>query len=299
MNTIAFIGLGNMGGPMAQNLATKGREVKGFDLSAAACEAVSRAGVVIVDSPEAAVENADVVVTMLPTGQHVLGVWSQLLPKARRGALFIDSSTIDVQSARQAHSLVKQHGGVALDAPVSGGVAGARDATLTFMVGGTEEAFALGKPILELLGRRIVHCGGPGAGQATKICNNMITGISMIAVSEAFALAERLGIAHEALFEVASTSSGQCWALTSYCPVPGLVPKSPANNDYKPGFATALMLKDLRLAQEVALSVGATTPLGATATQIYSMFASAGHGGEDFSGIVRFLRDGTHSGTAD
>jgi 3-hydroxyisobutyrate dehydrogenase len=202
----------------------------------------------------------------------------------------IDCSTIDVDSARQAHALAGKAGLASVDAPVSGGVGGAKAATLTFMAGGSENAFAAAKPILEAMGKKIVHCGEAGAGQAAKICNNMILGISMIGVSEAFALAEKLGLSHQALFDVASTSSGQCWSLTSYCPVPGPVPTSPANNDYKPGFAAALMLKDLRLSQEAAKAAGAATPLGAHAEAIYSAFEQAGHGGVDFSGIIRHVR---------
>jgi len=195
-----------------------------------------------------------------------------------------------VESAKQAHALAAKHGMASVDAPVSGGTGGAKGATLTFMCGGEPKAFAAAKSVLEAMGKRIVHCGGAGAGQAAKICNNMILGISMIAVSEAFALGEKLGLSHQALFDVASTSSGQCWSLTTYCPVPGPVPTSPANNDYKPGFATALMLKDLRLSQEASSAAGAATPLGKHAEQIYEAFEQAGHGGVDFSGIVEHIR---------
>jgi 3-hydroxyisobutyrate dehydrogenase len=212
-------------------------------------------------------------------------------PRARQGTLFIDCSTIDVASARKAHALAAANGIATLDAPVSGGVGGAKAATLTFMVGGTEHAFARGKPILEHMGKRVVHCGEAGNGQAAKICNNMILGASMIAVSEAFVLGEKLGLSHQALFDVASASSGQCWSLTSYCPVPGPVPASPANNNYKPGFAAALMLKDLKLAREAAESVKAKTALGAHAAQIYEMFAQQGHADRDFSGIINFVRE--------
>ena len=206
------------------------------------------------------------------------------------GALIIDCSTIDVESAKQAHALAAKHGVGSVDAPVSGGTGGARGATLTFMCGGEEKAFAAAKPVLEKMGKKIVHCGGAGAGQAAKICNNMILGISMIAVSEAFALAEKLGLSHQALFDVASTSSGQCWSLTSYCPVPGPVPTSPANNDYRPGFASALMVKDLTLAQDAATAAGAATPLGKHAQEIYRAFDAAGSGGVDFSGIIEHVR---------
>jgi 3-hydroxyisobutyrate dehydrogenase len=207
-----------------------------------------------------------------------------------KGALIIDCSTIDVGSAKQAHALAAKHGVGSIDAPVSGGTGGAKGATLTFMCGGDEKAFATAKPVLEKMGKKIVHCGGAGAGQAAKICNNMILGVSMIVVSEAFALAEKLGLSHQALFDVASTSSGQCWSLTSYCPVPGPVPASPANNDYRPGFAAALMLKDLTLAQDAANATGAATPLGKQAQEIYKEFDAAGNGGVDFSGVIRHVR---------
>ena len=225
-----------------------------------------------------------------PAGKHVLGVWGEVVPAMNKGALIIDCSTIDVESAKQAHALAARHGMGSVDAPVSGGTGGARGATLTFMCGGDDKSFAAAKPVLEAMGKKIVHCGGAGAGQAAKICNNMILGISMIAVGEAFALAEKLGLSHKALFDVASTSSGQCWALTSYCPVPGPVPTSPANNDYKPGFASALMVKDLTLAQDAAKASGAATPLGKHAQELYKAFDAAGHGGGDFSGIIQHVR---------
>jgi len=290
MTTIAFIGLGNMGGPMAGNLVKAGHAVKAFDLSQASRDAAAELSVGIAGSAVEAVAEAEIVVTMLPAGKHVLSVWADILPYVKPGALLIDSSTIDVESARKAHALAAERGCLSLDAPVSGGVGGAKGATLTFMVGGSEEAFALGEPILSAMGRRIVHCGPAGTGQAAKICNNMILGISMIGVSEAFVLAEKLGLSHQALFDVASTSSGQCWSLTTYCPVPGPVPTSPANNEYKPGFASALMLKDLKLSQEAAQAAGASTPLGAAATQIYGIHNAWGEGGTDFSGIINLLR---------
>jgi len=290
MATIAFIGLGNMGGPMAANLVKAGHKVVAFDLVEASRTQAKADGADIADSAVAAVKGADAVVTMLPAGKHVLAVWNEVVPAMSKGALIIDSSTIDVESARAAHALAAQHGIAAVDAPVSGGTGGAKGATLTFMCGGEEGAFAKAKPILETMGKKIVHCGGAGAGQAAKICNNMILGISMIAVSEAFALGEKLGLSHQALFDVASTSSGQCWSLTSYCPVPGPVPASPANNDYKPGFATALMLKDLTLSQDAAKAAGAATPLGQHAQEIYKAFEAAGHGGVDFSGIIQHVR---------
>ncbi|UFZ05028.1 3-hydroxyisobutyrate dehydrogenase [Bradyrhizobium ontarionense] len=290
MATIAFIGLGNMGGPMAANLIKAGHKVVAFDLVEASRAQAKADGADIADSAVAAVKGADAVVTMLPAGKHVLAVWTEVVPAMSKGALIIDSSTIDVESARAAHALAAKHGIAAVDAPVSGGTGGAKGATLTFMCGGEEGAFAMAKPILEKMGKKIVHCGGAGAGQAAKICNNMILGISMIAVSEAFALGEKLGLSHQALFDVASTSSGQCWSLTSYCPVPGPVPASPANNDYKPGFATALMLKDLTLSQDAAKAAGAATPLGQHAQEIYKAFEAAGHGGVDFSGIIQHVR---------
>jgi len=272
MTSIAFIGLGNMGGPMAGNLVKAGHSVKAFDLVQASKDAAAEMGVGIASSAKEAVAEAEIVVTMLPAGKHVLSVWA------------------DVESARRAHALAAEHGCASLDAPVSGGTGGAKGATLTFMVGGTAEAFDRGEPILAKMGRRIVHCGGAGNGQAAKICNNMILGISMIGVSEAFVLAEKLGLSHQALFDVASTSSGQCWSLTTYCPVPGPVPTSPANNDYKPGFASALMLKDLKLSQEAAQAAGASTPLGAAAAQLFALHNAWGQGGTDFSGIIHLLR---------
>ncbi len=235
MATIAFIGLGNMGGPMAANLVKAGHRVIGHDLVQANLDAAGQGGVEPASSSADAVGQADIVVTMLPAGKHVVGVWTEALPLARPGTLFIDSSTIDVDSAKQAHAMALAKGLASLDAPVSGGVGGAKAATLTFMCGGSAEAFARSEPVLSQMGRKVVHCGEAGAGQAAKICNNMILGISMIGVSEAFVLAEKLGLSHQALFDVASTSSGQCWSLTSYCPVPGPVPASPANNWLRPG----------------------------------------------------------------
>ncbi|WP_309085848.1 3-hydroxyisobutyrate dehydrogenase [Chelativorans sp.] len=298
MTTIAFIGLGNMGNPMAANLVKAGYEVRGFDLLPENLAKAEANGVLRADSAEGAVEGAEAVITMLPAGKHVLTVYENLAPKAAKGTPFIDSSTIDVDSARRAHAMAAEHGHLSIDAPVSGGVGGAEAGTLTFMAGGSDEAFARAEPILKPMAGRIVHCGAAGAGQAAKICNNMILGVSMIAVGEAFVLAEKLGLSHQALFEVASTSSGQCWSLTSYCPVPGPVPASPANRDYRPGFAASLMLKDLRLAQEAAQAAGAAIPLGAEAAQLYALFEAMGNGGKDFSAIINFLRggaEGNHS----
>src|ERR1700691_3714039 len=296
MAAIGFIGLGNMGGPMAANLIKTGGHVLGFDLVPASRETSARDGVQIVADASATVEDADVVITMLPGGEHVLSVWNDILPLARQGTLFIDCSTIDVASARKAHKLAAERGIATLDAPVSGGVGGAKAATLTFMIGGSAHAFERGKPVLERMGKRIVHCGDAGNGQTAKICNNMILGASMIAVSEAFVLGEKLGLSHQALFDVVSGSSGQCWSLTSYCPVPGPVPASPANNGYKAGFAAALMLKDLKLAREAAESVGARTALGAHAAQIYEQFSHEHDSGDDFSGIINLVREASKHG---
>jgi 3-hydroxyisobutyrate dehydrogenase len=291
MTRIAFVGLGNMGGPMATNLVKAGHDVRGFDLSEASVKSATAGGVRPAGSLAEAVGDAECIITMLPKGQHVIAVWTDLTTLIAEGTLVIDCSTVDVESARQAHRLAEVMNCISLDAPVSGGTSGATAGTLTFMVGGSEPAFALGQPVLEAMGRKIVHCGGGGAGQAAKICNNMILGISMIGVCEAFGLAEKLGLSHQALFDVASTSSGQCWSLTTYCPVPGPVPNSPANNDYRPGFASALMLKDLMLSQEAARQSGAATPLGEHAAALYAEFEKAGHGGEDFSAIIRMLRE--------
>ena len=290
MANIAFIGLGNMGGPMAANLVKGGHKVTAFDLVAASRDQAKSDGAAIGESAVATVKGADVVITMLPAGKHVLGVWGEVVPAMNKGALIIDCSTIDVESAKQAHALAAKHGMGSVDAPVSGGTGGAKGATLTFMCGGDDKSFAAAKPVLEKMGKKIVHCGGAGAGQGVKICNNMVLAVSMIAVGEAFALAEKLGLSHQAVFDVVSTSSGQCWALTSYCPVPGPVPTSPANNDYKPGFASSLMVKDLTLAQDAAKSAGAATPLGKHAQELYKAFDAAGNGGVDFSGIIQHVR---------
>jgi 3-hydroxyisobutyrate dehydrogenase len=291
MPNIGFIGLGNMGGPMAANLVKSGERVHGFDVVPASRETSASDGVQIVGNAKACVENADIVITMLPAGEHVLSVWNEVVPHARQGTLFIDCSTIDVDSARQAHKLAAASGFATLDAPVSGGVGGAKAATLTFMVGGSAHAFARGKPVLERVGKRIVHCGEAGNGQVAKICNNMILAASMIAVSEGFVMGEKLGLSHQALFDVASASSAQCWALTSYCPVPGPVPVSPANNSYKPGFAAALMLKDLKLAKAAADSVKVKNAIGAHAAEIYQHFADEGFSGLDFSAIINLVRE--------
>ncbi len=292
MAKIAFIGLGNMGLPMARNLLKAGHEVIGFDLSERQRDAFAQAGGRCASSIAEAVGGADVVITMLPAGEHVRAVYlgeDGVLAHAGQGALLIDSSTIDVDTAREVAAAAAERGHPMVDAPVSGGVAGAEAATLTFMVGGPDEAFEAARPILENMGGRIIHAGGPGTGEAAKICNNMLLAISMIGTAEAFALARRLGLADDKFFEIASQSSGQCWSLTSYCPVPGPVPNAPSNRDYRPGFAAAMMLKDLRLARQTAESVDANTPLGRHAEELYAALADAGHGDLDFSAIFRRL----------
>ena len=292
MARIGFIGLGNMGGPMAANLAKAGHEVTGFDLMPALLQDAAAKGIQPAASAAEALAEAEIVVTMLPAGRHVTGLYKEtLIATVKPGTLLIDSSTIDMESAREAHKMAHDKGLLSLDAPVSGGVGGATAGTLTFMCGGTIDAFARAKPVLEAMGKRVLHCGAPGAGQAAKICNNMILGISMIAAGEAFVLGEKLGLDHQALFDVVSTSSGQCWSVSTYCPVPGPVPTSPANNDYKPGFAAGLMLKDLRLAKEAAGVAGAETALGRMAEAIYSEFEAAGHAGLDFSAIIQAIRE--------
>lgn len=290
MARIGFIGLGNMGGPMAANLAAAGHDVVGYDIVPQAYERARAGGLAVAPEPRAAVAGADVAITMLPAGRDVLDVYGRALGAAPAGTLWIDCSTIDVASARAAHAAAESAGMASLDAPVSGGVAGARAATLTFMAGGDGEAFARGEPVLAAMGRRIVHCGGAGAGQAAKLCNNLILGVTMIAVAEAFVLAERLGLSAKSLFDVVSSSSGQCWSLSNYCPVPDLVPASPANYGYRPGFAAKLMLKDLRLAEAAAGEAGAATPLAAEAADIFARFAADGHSEDDFSAIIQFVR---------
>jgi 3-hydroxyisobutyrate dehydrogenase len=293
MATIGFIGLGNMGLPMAQNLLKAGHKVQGFDVTKSQADALVASGGVAAPSVKAAATGADVVVTMLPAGQHVRDVYlgaDGVLSAAGAGTLLIDSSTIDVESARAVAAAADKKGLSMLDAPVSGGTGGAQAGTLTFMVGGSDPAFERAKPFLEKMGKTIVHAGGPGNGQAAKICNNMILGVSMIAVSEAFVLAEKLGLDAQKLFDISSKSSGQCWSMTTYCPVPNIVPTSPANRDYQAGFTAAMMLKDLKLAQDAAKAAGATTPLGADAAGIYSRYVESGEGTRDFSGVIRFIR---------
>ena len=291
MATIGFIGLGNMGAPMAANLLRAGHAIRGYDLSPTASAAATDLGIDLAASAREAVDGAGVVITMLPAGKHVTACYADILPAAKQDTLFIDCSTIDVAAAKAAHAAAATAGMASMDAPVSGGVGGAQAGTLTFMAGGSEAAFARADPILAAMGKKIVLCGAAGAGQAAKVCNNMILGISMIAVAEAFVLGEKLGLSHQALFDVASTASGQCWSLTTYCPVPGPVPASPANRDYAPGFAAGLMLKDLNLAQEAAAATGAQTALGSHAAGIYRKFAEH-HAGKDFSAIIQAVREG-------
>ncbi len=290
MAAIAFIGVGNMGGPMARNLVASGHQVTVCDLDPANVAAVT--GAIPAPNPAAAARGAEVVITMLPAGDPVRSVYLDQGVCAAAGpdAVVIDCSTIDVATARQVAEAAAAAGRLMVDAPVSGGTGGAEAGTLTFMVGGPNAAFAAARPYLERMGRTIVHAGAAGTGQAAKICNNMLLGISMIGTCEAFVLAEKLGLDPQKLFDISSTSSGQNWSLTTYCPVPGPVPTSPANRDYRPGFAAAMMLKDLRLAQEAAAETGATTPLGAEAAALYGEFIGAGKGGADFAAIIDLLR---------
>src|SRR3954465_1005206 len=295
MARIGFIGLGNMGLPMAHNLIKAGHQVEGVDVTQVATDKLKAAGGAVAETAKIAAARADVVITMLPAGQHVREVYlgpNGIVENANAGTLLIDCSTIDVESARDVAGAAEAKGLLMLDAPVSGGVAGATAGTLTFMVGGSERASLRAGAILQQMGNTIVHAGGSGNGQAAKICNNMILGVSMIAVSEAFVLAEKLGLDAQKLFDISSKSSGQCWSMTTYCPVPGPVPTSPANRDYKAGFTAAMMLKDLKLAQAAAKAAGAETPLGADAAKIYGDFVETGEGPRDFSGVIRFIRGG-------
>jgi 3-hydroxyisobutyrate dehydrogenase len=290
---VAFLGLGNMGRPMALNLRKAGHEVRGWDVSAPAMAAFADAGGTLARDAADALEGADAVLTMLPAGEHVraayLGAEGIIAAVRPARALLIDCSTIDVQTAREVGAAAAAAGLEMLDAPVSGGVGGATAGTLTFMVGGPASGFARAEKLLRAMGRNVVHAGAAGAGQAAKICNNMMLGIGMIATAEAFVLADRLGLDRQKLFDIVSVSSGQCWSLTSYCPVPGPVPGSPANRDYAAGFTAALMLKDLMLAQAAAGSADAATPLGAHAALLYQRLVEAGEGGRDFSVIFPYL----------
>jgi 3-hydroxyisobutyrate dehydrogenase len=292
MANIGFIGLGNMGTPMAANLVNEGFEVCGFDLLKANIDAAVARGVTAVGSAPEAAKHADIVMTMLPAGKDTLTVWGEAgtLSAAQQGTLFIDCSTIDVASAKQAHAMANEAGMLSIDAPVSGGIAGAEAATLTLMVGGSSAAFQKAKPVLEKIGSNVIHCGDDGMGQAAKICNNMMLGINMIATSEAFVLAENLGLSKQAVFDVVSTSSGQTWAINNHCPVPGPVPTSAANNKYKPGFTVALMSKDLSLSQEAARGAGAVSPMGANANQLFRLYAACAAESVDYTSIVKFIR---------
>lgn len=289
MSTVAFLGLGNMGGPMAANLVTAGHTVRGFDPVPAARAAASDNGIEVFESGSGAVAGADVVITMLPSGALVKSCYAEVLPAAADGALLIDSSTISVDDAREVNALAAKHGFAQLDAPVSGGVKGAAAGTLAFMVGGDETAVQRARPVLEPMAGKIIHCGAAGAGQAAKVCNNMVLAVQQIAVGEAFVLAEKLGLQAQALFDVITGATGNCWAVHTNCPVPGPVPTSPANNDFKPGFATALMNKDLGLAMDAVRSTGSSAPLGSHAAEIYAEFA-AEHADKDFSAVIETLR---------
>ncbi|WP_394689593.1 3-hydroxyisobutyrate dehydrogenase [Hoeflea sp.] len=282
---IGFIGLGNMGAPMATNLLKAGHQVTGFDVAGVSVEGAQTA-----TSAAEAASGQDAVITMLPDGAILRAVYAEIVPAGTKGAAFIDCSTVDVESARAAHDMATAQGLLSVDAPVSGGVGGASAGTLTFMAGGSDEAFALAAPLFGIMGQKAVHCGAAGAGQSAKICNNMLLGISMIGTCEAFALAEKLGLSAQSLFDVVSTSSGSCWSVNTYCPVPGIGPQSPADNGYKPGFAAELMLKDLKLSQQAAGSVSAQTPMGARATKLYDAFVSGEGKGRDFSAMIERLK---------
>ena len=289
MAKIGFVGLGNMGFPMALNLKNAGHEVTGFDVSEAAREAAISEGMNSSDSLEHVADGADIVITMLPNGEISKTVASQLLPSMLEGSLLIDCSTIDVASAKTVHQMASDAGKLCLDAPVSGGVGGASAGTLTFMVGGSDQAFSDGSDVLDVMGQKAVHCGDGGAGQSAKICNNMLLAISMIGTCEAFAMAEKLGLDQDKLFDVVSTSSGSCWSVNTYCPVPNVGPKSPSDNNYQPGFAASLMNKDLNLAMEAASDAKAQTPLGAHAAALYKAMVENGHGDLDFSAMINIL----------
>jgi 3-hydroxyisobutyrate dehydrogenase len=292
MTTVGFIGLGNMGGPMAENLVKAGFRVQAFDLSPDACAQAAQAGCQVGESLSASVAGVDVVVTMLPADGPVKAAYlgaDGVCAHAPAGALLIDCSTISVDGARAVEAGCNERGFTFLDAPVSGGVMAAKAAGLTFMVGGAAGAVETARPILSAMGKAVIHAGGPGNGQAAKICNNMLLGVSMIATCEAFALAQKLGLDAQTFFDIGSKASGQCWSMTSYCPAPGPVPSAPSNRDYAPGFATALMLKDLKLSQAAAATAGMATPMGAQAEALYQLYAAHGGAGKDFSGIIQFL----------
>ncbi len=281
---IGFIGLGNMGAPMAANLVAAGHTVTGFDVAGVTVEGAATA-----ESAPVAAANQDVVITMLPNGAILRAVASEIIPAMKKGACLLDCSTVDVESARAVAEQAAAAGLLAVDAPVSGGIGGAQAGTLTFMAGGSPEAFETVNPLFDIMGQKAVHCGDSGAGQAAKICNNMILGVTMIATCEAFALADKLGLDRQKMFDVVSTSSGYSWSMNAYCPAPGVGPTSPADNDYKPGFAAELMLKDLGLSQQAAESADAATPLGEHALQFYNDFVKSGGQGKDFSAILPYL----------
>ena len=289
MTTIAFLGLGNMGGPMAANLVSAGHTVHGFDPVTALKEAAAAKGATMFDAAADAVAGADVVITSLPNGDIVKSVYAEVVPAATSGALLIDTSTISVDDARAVNAQATERGLAQIDAPVSGGIKGATAGTLAFMVGGDESAFERAKPVLDPLAGKMIHCGASGAGQAAKLCNNMVLAVQQIAVGEAFVLAEKLGLPVQSLFDVITGATGNCWAVHTNCPVPGPVPTSPANNDFKPGFATALMNKDLGLAMAAVQSAGSSAPLGSHAAEIYEQFA-AEHADKDFSAVIEMLR---------
>ncbi|MDY6995644.1 MAG: 3-hydroxyisobutyrate dehydrogenase [Actinomycetota bacterium] len=289
MTTIAFLGLGNMGGPMASNLVSAGHTVHGFDPVEALRETAAANGATVFDTGAAAVADADVVITSLPNGEIVKSVYADVLPAAKSGALLIDTSTISVDDARTINAQAGERGLAQIDAPVSGGIKGATAGTLAFMVGGDESAFERARPVLDPMAGKMIHCGASGAGQAAKLCNNMVLAVQQIAIGEAFVLAEKLGLPAQSLFDVITGATGNCWAVHTNCPVPGPVPTSPANNDFKPGFATALMNKDLGLAMAAVTSAGSSAPLGTHAAEIYAEFAQE-HGGKDFSAIIEMLR---------
>ena len=289
MTTIAFLGLGNMGGPMAANLVSAGHTVHGFDPVTALKEAAEAKGATVFDTAADAVAGADVVITSLPNGDIVKSVYAEVVPAASSGALLIDTSTISVDDARAVNTQATERGLAQIDAPVSGGIKGATAGTLAFMVGGDESAFARATPVLDPLAGKMIHCGASGAGQAAKLCNNMVLAVQQIAIGEAFVLAEKLGLPVQSLFDVITGATGNCWAVHTNCPVPGPVPTSPANNDFKPGFATALMNKDLGLAMAAVQSAGSSAPLGSHAAEIYEQFA-AEHADKDFSAVIEMLR---------
>lgn len=290
MARIGFIGLGNMGGGMAANLAKAGHDVRAFDLSTEALDRAKAAGCLPVDSAAAAAEGAEAVITMLPAGKHVAQVYEgSIFGAADTGAILIDCSTIDVDTARRVADAAIAKGLAAVDAPVSGGIAAAAGGTLTFMVGGSDESYARAEQYLSQMGKAVIHAGGNGAGQAAKICNNMLLGATMVATCETLLLAQKLGLDPQTFYDIASVSSGSCWSLNSYAPLPGMGPQTPADNDYQGGFAAGLQLKDLRLALDAAASVGANTPMGQRAAELYTQFADAGNAGTDFSGIIKML----------